>query len=191
MGDPRKKRKQYEKPKKLWDKKRIEVESKLVEEYGLRNMRELWRTQTELRKIRREARRLLAAKEAGQEKRSQQLLDRAKSYIVRKADIVLGDLLSLNVHDLLARRLQTIIVKKHLAKSMKQARQFIVHGHIAVNGNKVTSPSYVVKFSEEDKIGWYSKPVVISNEEVEEKTVEEKTSDKEAEKEEAPSESVA
>ncbi|MFQ6105734.1 MAG: S4 domain-containing protein, partial [Candidatus Hydrothermarchaeaceae archaeon] len=34
----------------------------------------------------------------------------------------------------------------------KQARQFVVHGHIYVAGGRVTVPSYIVQSDEENKI---------------------------------------
>ena len=37
---------------------------------------------------------------------------------------------------------------------------FVVHGHIALNGKKINSPSYVVLDGQEDAIGFYrSSPV--------------------------------
>ncbi len=42
--------------------------------------------------------------------------------------------------------------RKGLATTLKQARQFIVHGHVSIDGRKVTIPGYLVKRSEEDKI---------------------------------------
>ncbi|MCQ4335807.1 MAG: 30S ribosomal protein S4, partial [Sulfolobales archaeon] len=52
-------------------------------------------------------------------------------------------------------RLQTIVFKKGLARTIHQARQLIVHGHIAIGGRRVTSPGYIVKKSEEDLIDFY------------------------------------
>lgn len=161
MGAPKRRRKLYESPKKLWDKTRIEEESKLVQEYGLKNMRELWRMQTLLRKIRREARRLLSRKGLHVEERTASLLKRAKNFLVRNPEATLDDLLTLSIRDMLERRLETLIYKKHFAKTLRQSRQLIVHGHIAINGSKVTIPSYIVKFAEEDQIGWYGQPVDI------------------------------
>jgi len=159
MGDPRKKRKLYEKPKKLWDSKRIEEESSLREEFGLKNARELWRMQTMLRKIRREARRLLSKKGKNVEGRAEQLLKRVKKFLINKPDATLDDVLALTTRDILARRLESIILKKNFAKTAKQARQFIVHGHVAINGNKVTAPSYLTSFGEEAHVNWFKKPV--------------------------------
>lgn len=155
MGDPRKKRKLYEKPKKLWDKRRIEEESKLKEEFGLKNSREVWRMKTILRKIRREARRLLSLKGKSVEARAKKLLERVKSFLIKSQECSLDDVLALEPRDILARRLQSIIFKKGFAKTMKQARQLIVHGHVAVDGKKVSAPSYLIKFGEEDKVNWF------------------------------------
>ncbi len=148
-------RKQYEKPKKLWNSQRIGEESKLREEYGLKNARELWKMQTLLRKIRREARRLLSGRGRDVERKKAQLVKRLVNFLVKKGDATLDDVLSLTVRDVLDRRLQTVAYKKHLAKTVRQARQFITHGHISVNGVKISSPSYLVKYSEEEAVGWH------------------------------------
>ena len=72
-----------------------------------------------------------------------------------KSESKLEDILALKIEDLLERQLQTIVMRKGFATSMKQARQFIVHGHIAVNGRKITIPSYMVLKAEEDALGYY------------------------------------
>lgn len=161
MGDPKRLRKTYEKPMRLWNKERIEREGKLREEYGLKNSREVWKAQTILRKIRREARRLLSNKGAKVEERVQTLIKRVSAFLIRKPDITLDDILSLEVRDVLERRLQTIIIKKSYAKTPKQSRQFITHGHISIDGNRVDVPSYLVRFSEEPKINWHGEPINI------------------------------
>ncbi len=138
MGDPRKKRKLYEKPKKLWDKKRIQEEKSLREEFGLKNARELWRMQTILRKIRREARRLLSRKGKNVDERAEKLLKRVKKFLISKQDAGLDDVLALTTRDILARRLESIVLKKGFARTAKQARQFIVHGHIAINARNAS-----------------------------------------------------
>ncbi len=161
MGDPKRLRKAYEVPLKQWDKERIEREGKLCEEYGLKNSRELWKAQTILRKIRREARRLLSNKGAKVDVRAENLIKRVNSFILRKQDLTLDDILALEVRDILERRLQTIVLKKRFAKSPKQARQVISHGHVSISGVKVDIPSYLVKFNEETGIDWYGDPVQI------------------------------
>ena len=65
---------------------------------------------------------------------------------------VLDDVLDLKVEDILERRLQTIVFRKGLAKSIYQARQLITHGHISINNRRVRSPGYLVPKEEEDKI---------------------------------------
>ena|SRR3989344_2053240 len=159
MGDPRKRRKSYEGPKKIWDKKRIKEERKLVDEYGLKNMRELWKMKTLLRRIRREARRIQSKKGANLDERLKNLTKRVGKFLVN-GEVTLEKILSLDTRDILDRRLETRIVKQKLANSVLQARQFITHGHVAVNGIKVTAPSYLVAFGEEDKIDWFKKPIV-------------------------------
>ena len=148
MGDPVRKSKQFEKPKRLWDKPRIEAEKALRNEFGLKNARELWRMQTLLRRVRREARRLLSGKGAQTEERASKLLSRVKKFFLQKQDASLDDLLSLNVRDVLLRRLQSIAMKKGFAKTQHQARQFITHGHVSIRGKRVSSPSYLVSFEE-------------------------------------------
>jgi len=64
------------------------------------------------------------------------------------------DVLLLTVEDLLKRRLQTLVFEKGYAKTIYQARQFVVHGHIQVKGKKINAPSYIVKKEEEDMIGY-------------------------------------
>jgi len=159
VGDPKKKKKEYEAPKKLWDKERIERERRLREEFGLKNARELWKARTILRRIRREARRLLAGRGADIEDRKARLLKRVASFLIRNPQPTIDDILALEERHVLDRRLQSIVFRKGLAKTSRQARQFIAHGHIAIDGRKASSPSYLVKFSEEEKIGWYKKPV--------------------------------
>ncbi len=159
MGSPRRKRKLYERPKMLWEAGRLEDDRRLLKEYGLKNMRELWRMETILRKIRREARRLLAARGAGIEQRAERLLGRVKRFLINKAQVTLDDILALSTRDILERRLQTVVVRKGMAKTLGQSRQAIVHGHIAVSGNKTTSPSRLIAFEEDGEILWYSKPL--------------------------------
>jgi small subunit ribosomal protein S4 len=49
-----------------------------------------------------------------------------------------------NLLSLLERRLDNVVFRLKMSFSKEQARQFIVHGHINVNGQKVTSPSFLV-----------------------------------------------
>src|SRR5512142_2972205 len=49
----------------------------------------------------------------------------------------------------LERRLDNIVYRMGFAVARRQARQLVRHGHIAVNGRKVTIPSYEVKAGDE------------------------------------------
>lgn len=161
MGSVKHLRKLYEKPKKLWEANRLEEERKLCAEYGLRSMHELWREKTILRKVRRNARQLLSRTDANSEERTKKLLDRVASFLIR-GQSTLDAILALTTKDMLERRLQTIVVRRGLANSMLQSRQFITHGHIAVKGRKATSPSYIVTFGDEQEVSWYGAPLIAS-----------------------------
>jgi small subunit ribosomal protein S4 len=50
---------------------------------------------------------------------------------------------------LLERRLDNVIYRLNLARTRPQARQFVSHGHVQVNGQSVNIPSYLVKPGEE------------------------------------------
>ena len=50
-----------------------------------------------------------------------------------------------NMLRLLELRLDNVIYRLGLAKTRRQARQVVVHGHVRVNGQKVDIPSYQVK----------------------------------------------
>ncbi|PSQ36511.1 30S ribosomal protein S4 [Halobacteriales archaeon QS_9_70_65] len=145
----------YETPNHPFQGERIAAEGDLVSRYGLSNKEELWRAQSELRDYRREARRLLgeaqgdaeAAGEAGSE-----FMTRLKRIGVLDDEETLDDVLSLDVTDILERRLQTVAYRQGLANTAEQARQFIVHGHVTVGDARVTSPSYKVGVAEADRI---------------------------------------
>lgn len=147
-------KKKYERPLKLWDKTRIETEKKLLNDYGLRRKREIWRAESILRNYRRLARTLAAKKDKEMEKI---LLDKlfGMGLIEKNAD--LDDVLALTLENILDRRLQTLVFNKGLASTPKQARQFIVHGHIALDGRRMRWPSTLIKKGEEKNISFYGK----------------------------------
>ena len=145
-------RKKWVRPFKRWDKRRIIEERKLLKFYGLKNKRELWRAQAELRRIRAFARKLLPLSGPEREKREKELLGRLYRLGLLPENATLDDVLSLTVRDILERRLQTIVWRKGFARTTKQARQFIVHGHVYVGGVRVRSPSYWVRREEENLI---------------------------------------
>ena len=153
MGDPKKQRKKYLKPSHPWEKDRIEAENKLLQKYGLRRKKEVWKTQTLLRSFRRNARRLLTASGPQAELETNQLLERLRRLGLISGEATLDDVLGLNIENFLERRLQTIVFKKGLAATPLQARQLVLHGHITIAGKRVTVPSYFVSVKEEGEIG--------------------------------------
>ena len=161
MGDPPKLRNKYSRPKHLWETDRLREDSTLKKEYGLKNMRELWIATAELKKYRREARRLLSLSEEERAEDRQKILKKLNHLGILEKTAALDDILSLTVKDILERRLSTIVHRKGLAHTMAQSRQLITHGFIAVAGKVVSAPSYLVD-SEEQSTIVYSKPIDIS-----------------------------
>ena len=161
MGYPGKSRKSFDKPSHPWQGARISEEAELVKKYGLKNKREIWKAATTLRKYRREARKLLFdIQEVGErgehaKDESEKFLNRLKRIGLIKYDATLDDILALRIEDLMDRRLQTQVHKNGLANSMRHARQLIAHGHIAVNGRRITIPSYLLPASEQELISFY------------------------------------
>lgn len=166
MGDPKFARKHYTTPPHPWDGVRISEENMIIRKYGLKNKRELWKTQTVLRDIRSQARELQARMRSEDEqsaKEVEQLIERLKRIGLLHGKADLTDILTLEVEALLSRRLQTQIYLKGLARTIKQARQLIVHGHIGVDGRKVTVPSYIVKDGEAETINYYGNSPFVSD----------------------------
>jgi small subunit ribosomal protein S4 len=152
MGDPKKQRKKYETPRFPWRTDILQEELKLIGQYGLRNKRELWRHKTMLSKFRGIARSLIGQTPEERRKMEEELLARLKKLGIIHETTVLDDVLDLTIEDILERRLQTIVFRKGLAKSVHQARQLITHGHIAIGKQQVTVPSYLVTREDEEQI---------------------------------------
>lgn len=166
MGDPKFSRRKYETPTHPWQGPRIKEEDEFVRKYGLRNKRELWRAQTHLKKLRGQARTLLPGILRGDEqakREAQQLLARLNRVGVLDENAALDDVLALKVDSVLGRRLETVVYRKGLARSPKQARQFILHGHIGIEGRRVNVPGYLVPRAEEAAIA-YSPTSELNNE---------------------------
>lgn len=58
----------------------------------------------------------------------------------QSSDMILGDIVVTTIE----RRLDNIVYRLGLGRSLRQARQFVNHGHIEVNGKKIDIPSYVL-----------------------------------------------
>ena len=152
MGDPKKARKRYSRPRSPWRTAQLAQELSLLGTFGLRNKRELWKAQTQLSSARKQARTLLAATEAVRLREEKKLLDSLIRKGLIKEAATLDDILSLTVEDVLARRLQSMVFKKGMALSALHSRQLIVHGHVSVGGRIITVPGYEVGGREEGTI---------------------------------------
>ncbi|MEM2104846.1 MAG: 30S ribosomal protein S4 [Candidatus Bathyarchaeia archaeon] len=156
-GDPKKQKKKYATPRFPWRADVLQEELKLLGQYGLRNKHELWRHETMLSKFRGIARSLIGKAPEERRRMEEELLTRLKKLGVLDETAVLDDVLDLTVEDILERRLQTIVFRKGLAKTIHQARQLITHGHIAIGERRVTVPSYIVTREDEEKIAYWPK----------------------------------
>lgn len=155
MGDPRKIRKKYETPRHPYEGERIKAENQIVGAYGLKNKRELWKAESELRKYRTNARDIQASLRLGDTRAAEQvksMIGRLSRYGILSENATSDDILALNVQSFLERRLQTLVMRKGLARTPGMARQLIVHGHISVGERKVTIPGYKVLKLEEESV---------------------------------------
>ena len=142
----------------MWDATRIEAEHKLRDNYGLKNLHELWRVTSEIRRIRRIVRNVLSGRVADDVGRN--LIGRLSRYGVIKEDAVLDDILGITPEMILERRLQSLVYRRGFSRTIKQSRQLITHGFISINGRRVHSPGYLVRKSDESVIGYY-RPIKI------------------------------
>ena len=151
MGDPKKQRRKYERPRHPWKAERITQETEISEKYGLVNRKEIWKAKSKTDRFRKGARKFMGSLDDESEKKKTQLLAR-----LNKIGLIdshsLEDVLRLKTEDLLERRLQTVVYRKGLANTIKQARQFIVHGHVQVGDRVVNVPSYIIEKDSEDSL---------------------------------------
>ncbi len=150
MGDIKKNTKKYLTPSSAYSKERIDSEKELMREYGLKNKREIWRVQSLLQGIKNQAKKTVTNEQIQKEK--ELLYKRLVNLGLLKSVEGSDSILSLEVKDILDRRLQTIVYKKSLARTIDQARQFIIHEHIHINGKKISRPGYLVLSGEEQNI---------------------------------------
>ena len=158
MGEPKFSRPKFDTPSHQWKASRIEEEHGIQAQHGLKNMREIWKAKSQLRRYRRQAMRLIGSADTneGHGKREMEgLLASLNNKGLIASDAILDDILSLGTEDILNRRLQAQVYYKGLATTMKQARQLVNHGLICVGDQKVTIPSYPVSRDEEELIKYH------------------------------------
>jgi len=142
-------KKQYETPNRAWNQERIDQEDYLKQNYGLKNKREIYKAYSELRSFRRQARELVAEQDGEQ---AEQVIEKANSLGLVKKDAEITDLLTLEVEDILNRRLQSAVERRGHADSPLHARQLVVHGRVSIDGEKVNVPGYMLTQEEEKNI---------------------------------------
>lgn len=167
----KRKHKSYSKPKRPFDKARIDEEKIIVTEFGLKNKREIWKADAKIKSMREKAKKLIGKSEEEQKA----LFDQLNKIGMNVNSI--ADILALDKKDYLARRLQTVVAKKQIVPTVKAARQAIVHKKIIVGERVVNIPSYIVPVELEDKIKlkMKKKTEVPAEDKVEEKISDEKT----------------
>lgn len=133
----------------------MDAELKIVGEFGLRNKRELWRVQMVLSKMRARARDLLTLDEKEPKRifEGQALMRRMYRYgFLTEDQTKLDYVLALTPQDVLERRLQTLVFKLGLAKSIHHARVLIRQRHIRVGKQIVNVPSFLVRVDSQKHI---------------------------------------
>ena len=155
MGDPKFPSKHYNTPSHPWQKVRIEEERTLIHQYGLKNKREIWKANTKIRSMRRQARKLTAS--SGDEQAQKEkglLLSKLNRIGLLEQDSGLEDVLRMTAENILDRRLQTQVYLQGLASTAKQSRQLIIHGHISVDGAVTRVPGMIVTRLQEKNISY-------------------------------------
>lgn len=154
MGDPKKNRKKYSTPAHPWQATRLKEEAILVEKYGLKNKKEVWKMISIIKRFKSQAKGLIASYTEQSEKERKQLISKLFKLNLVNENATLDDVLGLKIESIFERRLQTLVFRKNLARTINQSRQFITNGHIAVKNKKLNAPSYLVLRDEEDKISF-------------------------------------
>jgi small subunit ribosomal protein S4 len=131
MGDPKKLRKKYTTPSHPWNEAAILENKELTFTYGLGTKREIFIADSFVKKYRGIAKRLMIDESAQAALEKGQMLQKLQN---------LG-LLQIGAD-----------LKEGLARSVKQARQFITHRHIKVGEKEITSPGYLVSVAQEAQI---------------------------------------
>lgn len=186
MGDPKKFKKKYNTPAHPWNKVAIEVEGQLRKDFGLAKKKEIYIASSFLKKYKDIAKRLIADRSAQGAKEGLQITEKLQRVGLLQIGAKLDAVLSLELKDILERRLQSLVCRKGLAKSMKQARQFITHRHIMIGTKEITSPSYITSLQEEAVLAFHGRSALKSSDHLERSTPASSKKSKTKEGESAP-----
>lgn len=151
MGHPKRIGNKFEKPNHPWQKDRIDSERILSKKYGLKNKKELWKMNSILKSYKDRTKKSFTSAGVQAQKERLDLIQHLKRYGLISQDN-LDEVLGLPIEAVMDRRLQSVVVKRKLARSIDHARQLIVHEHIAVGTKKITSPGYMVSLDEESQV---------------------------------------
>jgi small subunit ribosomal protein S4 len=153
MGLAKKHRKKYVSHKKRWDKKTIEDEAVLMNDYALKNKKAIRKVEKRLSDYKKIAKSLNKNPETKESQEAKNFINKLKykGFLDQSAES-LDEVLDIGIRNILDRRLANIVYKNRMARTPSQARQFIVHGHILVKENYVDSPSYLVSLEEEPQV---------------------------------------
>ena len=152
MGIAIKHRSKVKSHKKRWDKAVIEDEKVFTRDYALKNKKEIRRVEFELSKLKKLAKEMNQGAASNPEEVTRFIEKlKAQGYLDVNATS-LDEVLDIKVRNILERRLSNIIYKNKLARTPKQARQFVVHGHVKVAGKVINSPSYLVPLTLESTV---------------------------------------
>ena len=152
----------------------------------------MWKVTSLLSKYTRQAKKLIPLNTPQAEIEKAQLIKKLSHIGLIQPSAKIEDILSITLKDILNKRLQTLVYKNKLSRSVRQARQFIVHGHIAIGEKKIANPSYLVAGQEETLINFVPKSPLFNQDHPERvpptkqvpKIEEEKTKEKKPKKEE-------
>ena len=147
--------KTFRKPKRPFEKERLDAEMKMVGEYGLKNKREVLRVNYALAKIRTAARTLLTLDDKDEQRmfQGEALLRRmVRLGLLLESEKKLDYILGLSTAKIMERRLQTKVFKLGLAKSIHHARCLIRQRHIRVGKQICDIPSFLVRLDSEKHI---------------------------------------
>jgi small subunit ribosomal protein S4 len=154
MGDIKRLTNKYSTPAHPWRRERIDTERALRRQYGLKNSTELWKLNSKLKNFKDQVKSFATMPVTQAALERKQLEARLAKYGLTPEDGNLENVLSYTPQVLLDRRLQTVLVKRQLCRTMRQARQFIVHRHVLVGDKCITAPGYLVPVSEEAHISF-------------------------------------
>ena len=162
MGDPKFSRSKTQTPTHPWRQARIDEEHALKEKYGLKKtggMREIWRERTSLRRYRNQAMKLIGRVDTSEghfAKEKEQLISSLTRKGLLPEGASVGDVLQIDIDQMLSRRLQSVVYRRGLAPTMRSSRQLIMHGHISIGEQKMTVPGYHILKEEEELLQYNS-----------------------------------